>query len=340
MRLSNPTIPLCHLANAIENDLAQRKDTQLHKPHIQALADIVASAINTKSVNTCVWKHSLPRQDCSDHAREKFIHRTLSNPLIQPERVMLSYGAELITNLCKQDETAVLMLDQSKLVDGFECLMLSIRVGERALPWLWVVKATGGGIGFEEQQSLLTLASQYVPTGVSVMLLGDRFYGTSALISWCQQQNWQYRLRLRRNLHLEHEGGLLISGELLAQGLPYVEGCRLGGVTTCVGVVHDEGHDEPWIIAMDCKPNRARVLDYGLRWGIESLFSDLKSRGFDIESSHLRHADRLSRLLLVVSIASYWCVSLGAESEEKGIPPKKEVCVLGLPKAFGGYNKG
>jgi hypothetical protein len=53
---------------------------------------------------------------------------------------MLSYGAELITNLCRQNETAVLMLEQSKLKDGFKCLMLSIRVGEQALPCLWVVK--------------------------------------------------------------------------------------------------------------------------------------------------------------------------------------------------------
>jgi hypothetical protein len=62
---------------------------------------------------------------------------------------MASYGADLLQTLCATGETGILMLDQSKLVDGVECLMLSIRVGERALPWLWTVVETGGGIGFD-----------------------------------------------------------------------------------------------------------------------------------------------------------------------------------------------
>lgn len=336
MRLNDPTFPICQLASALEDDLRHRTGTGLQKPHIPAIADIVAAAIATRSVNTCVWKQVLPRKDCNDHAREKFIHRTLSNPLIHPERVMASYGIELLQRLCQHGETAILMLDQSKGVDGLECLMLSIRVGERALPWLWKVVETGGGIGFDVQKPLLDLALQHLPSDVNVVLMGDRFYGTPALIDWCQQAHWGYRLRLRRNLHLQHEGGLLISGELLAQGMPFVENVEMGGVSTNVGVVHDKGHPDAWIIAMDCVPTRARVLDYGLRWGIEALFSDLKSRGFAIDASHLRHPDRLSRLLLIVSIALYWCVSIGETEESEAPVLKKEVCALGLRQACAG----
>jgi hypothetical protein len=95
---------------------------------------------------------------------------------------MGSYGAELLTLLCQQGETAILMLDQSKLVEGFECLMLSIRVGERALPWLWQVVETGGSIGFDVQEALLNEALNHLPKSLDVVLMGDRFYGTSALI--------------------------------------------------------------------------------------------------------------------------------------------------------------
>jgi hypothetical protein len=334
MRLNDPTIPLCSLITAIERNLQVRENTGLQKPHIHAIAELVACILDTQSVNTCVLKHVLPRQHTSDHAREKFIHRVLKNPLIQPQRVMGSYGAELLTLLCQQGETAILMLDQSKLVEGFECLMLSIRVGERALPWLWQVVETGGSIGFDVQEALLNEALNHLPKSLDVVLMGDRFYGTSALINWCQQVNWGYRLRLKRNLQLTHAGGLLVSGDLLSQGLAFIEGVELGSVVTNIGVIQDAGHAEPWIIAMDVKPTRARVLDYGMRWGIESLFSDLKSRGFDVCSSHLRHADRLSRVLLVVSIGLYWCVSLGAESKASSTTEKKEVSVHALPKAY------
>jgi hypothetical protein len=334
MRLTNPELPLCSLATQIETDLAQRTTTGLKKPHIPAIADVVAAMIATKSVNTCILKHALPRQNCNDHAKEKFIHRLLKNPRIDPNTVMASYGAELIKHLCQNGETAILMLDQSKLVDGIECLMLSIRVGERALPWLWEIVETGGAIGFEVQERLLNVALKYTPTDLSVVLMGDRFYGTSALIGWCQQAGWGYRLRLKRNLELVHEAGLLVSGQLLDQGLGFIERVTLGGVCTNIGVVRDVGYDDAWIIALDCVPNRARVLDYGLRWGIESLFSDMKSRGFDLCSSHLRQCARLSRLLLLVSIGLYWCVSLGRDAQESGVVEKKEGFVLGLPRAY------
>ena len=41
------------------------------------------------------------------------------------------------------------------------------------------------------------------------------------------------------------------------------------------------------------------------------VFSDLESRGFDRESSQLRKADRIERLLLGLAIAIYWAVSTG-----------------------------
>jgi hypothetical protein len=56
-------------------------------------------------------------------------------------------------------------------------------------------------------------------------------------------------------------------------------------------------------------------MDYGMRFGIEALFSDLKSRGFSIEDSQLKHAPWLDRLLLVMALALYWAVSTGLWDE-------------------------
>jgi hypothetical protein len=64
---------------------------------------------------------------------------------------------------------------------------------------------------------------------------------------------------------------------------------------------------------MDCVPTRAAVLDYGVRWSIEPMFSDFKGRGFALEDSQLEHADRLERLILIMSLAMYWCVQIGQE---------------------------
>jgi hypothetical protein len=53
-----------------------------------------------------------------------------------------------------------------------------------------------------------------------------------------------------------------------------------------------------------------------MRWGIEAMFSDLKGRGFTLEDSQLRKADRIERLLLGLAIAIYWAVSTGMWDRE------------------------
>ena len=63
----------------------------------------------------------------------------------------------------RHGKTIVLPLDQSKISDGSECLMVSRRVGERAIPVAWKGKETSGGIGFEEQNPLLEAVFARMP---------------------------------------------------------------------------------------------------------------------------------------------------------------------------------
>lgn len=63
--------------------------------------------------------------------------------------------------------------------------------------------------------------------------------------------------------------------------------------------------------ALPMAPSIPCALDYELRWEIGAMVSDLKSRGFDLESSQLCRAERIERLLLGLAIAIYWAVSTG-----------------------------
>lgn len=255
-----------------------------------------------------------------EKSKERFISRVLSNALIDPLDVMEGFIPELAAMQSSQGCTIVLMLDQSKISDGFECLMLSMRTGERAIPVAWKIVETKGGIGFDIQEGLLESVLKMLPEECDVLLAGDRFYGTSSFIEWCQRNGWQYRVRLKSNIKLFHEGGEITTGEAASQGITSLEGAVLSSsaTQTNIGVLHEKGHREPWIIAMDCKPNKYKVLDYGMRWGIECLFSDFKSRGFCITKTQLMHADRIERLILVLTIALFWAVSTGMQPKPRG----------------------
>jgi hypothetical protein len=80
---------------------------------------------------------------------------------------------------------------------------------------------------------------------------------------------------------------------------------------TNVGILHEPGHAEPWMIAMNCLPTLTAVLDYRVRWSMEPLFSDFQSRGFKLENSQLQQAGRLERRVLIMALAMHGCVRSG-----------------------------
>jgi Transposase DDE domain len=309
---------IAHMAAVIEDDLSGR-ETGLYKPHIKGLADIAASMLACRSVNTSELLSVLPRQSKDKDSRYRYIHRWLKNPLIEPLTVMGGFIPELVGMAGMNSKTVILMMDQSKISDGFECLMVSMRVGERAVPVAWKVKEVKGNIGFDEQHPLLEAVFAMMPEGINILLAADRFYGTAMLIGWCQQHGWEYRIRLKDNLILLHEGGQITTGEAAKASMSAIHNAALNesGVITHIGILHETGHKEAWIIAMSELPTKGRVLDYGMRWGIEPMFSDFKSRGFGITQTQLQHADRIERLILVLTIALYWAASTGMQPPEK-----------------------
>lgn len=151
------------------------------------------------------------------------------------------------------------------------------------------------------------------------MLSADRFYGTVDLLCDVRTVGWRYRIRLKGNFSVDTGTGDLTTAGDLAAGVRerYLPEVTLfaQAVPTAIGILHESGHPEPWMIAMDCPPNQGRGLDYGLRWGTEPLFSDFKSRGFGLANTPLEQASRLNRMLLILSLALHWGVTIGRQNE-------------------------
>jgi hypothetical protein len=129
------------------------------------------------------WIAILPRKTHGDKSKEQFISRFVSNKLIDPISVMRGFIPEMVAMMNASNQTIILMLDQSKISEGFECLMVSLRIDERAIPVAWKVFATSGSVGFEGQEPLLDHVKDMIPEGVPILLSADRLYGNSAMIS-------------------------------------------------------------------------------------------------------------------------------------------------------------
>ncbi len=296
------------------------------KTQRENLALLTATMLDVRSANLMDLAAALPREADRTDMRYQWISRVLGNRLIDPDAVMEPFARAVLARASAEGGPVVLIMDQSKLSDRHQVLMLALRHGERALPLAWRVEATAGPIGFEVQKELLEAVAPWLPEGAPVCLMADRFYGTADLISLCQGLDWDYRLRLKGNLVVGDRGKRTKTGALADGHVFRLEGVQLTAkkATTNIGIIRDPGHDEAWIIAMSDKPGYMKTLDYSKRWGIEPMFSDFKSRGFGVEDTQIQHHDRLARLLLVMALALYCAVSTGLwDVAHHPIPAKK-----------------
>jgi len=313
-------------ADGIKAELMRRLPGQ-RKTQRDKLAVLIATMLHVRTANLVELAAGLPRDSDRWDMGYQWISRFLANDLVVCDTVMEPFAREILEGLAEGGKPVPLILDQSKVSDQHQVLMLSVRWGERALPVAWRVEETDGAIGFSTQKDLLDAVSGWLPDDQAVILLADRFYGTPEMIGWCRNRGWDYRLRLKGNLIARHAGRKTTTGDLATGNDHYFENVALTGkrVKTNIGVIRDPGHAEPWIIAMSAKPNYLSTLDYANRWGIEPMFSDFKSRGFGIEQTQIQYPDRIARLILVMALALYWAVSTGMwDAENNPTPAEKK----------------
>ena len=142
------------VAAAVQADLAARLPSQ-NKKQREGLALLVATALDVRSVNLMELAAALPRAAERLDMRYQWISRLLGNARIEVEAVMAPYAREVLARACAGSRALVVIIDQSKVNDAHHMVMVSLRVGERALPLAWRVKKTQGAIGFREQRAAL-----------------------------------------------------------------------------------------------------------------------------------------------------------------------------------------
>ncbi len=132
--------------------------------------------------------------------------------------------------------------------------------------------------------ALVTYVHSLLPKGIAVLLVGDFDFGSC----------------------VKKPGGSVWLGQgWLTQSMIYPVNL----------LAHWKvGEDEPWCLATNLPDRHMTLQAYARRMWIEETFGDLKSHGFDLECTMLRHADKLSRLTLAVVLLYVWSISIGTRT--------------------------
>lgn len=294
------------IAESIRSDLMRRLPSQ-RKTQRDKLALLVATMLDVRSANLMDLAASLPIKADRTDMRYQWITRYLGNSHVISNDIFEVFARDVLEQAALTGSPLVLIMDQTKVSDRHQVLMVALRWGERALPLAWHVEETAGPIGFKNQKTLLDRVLPWVPQGAPVILMGDRFYGSPDLIVWCQDQGWDYRLRLKGKLKIYDPNGLTTTGACAKNRVHFLENAILTQkrIRTNIGIIHDSDHDDPWIIAMSARPCYQHIIEYSDRWGI------------DVDQSWRLSRIRLREVGLVLwrreSSPRWWCCTHSLE---------------------------
>ncbi len=76
-------------------------------------------------------------------------------------------------------------------------------------------------------------------------------------------------------------------------------------------IVNTKNHKEEFLIVITYDDPGGSIERYSERWYIENMFKDLKSNGFNLESTHITISNRLETLMFVLAIAYAWMIKIG-----------------------------
>lgn len=226
--------------------------------------------------------------------------------------------ARLIVALMNIPQPWVLSTDRTEWSFGqtrFNILMLGVVHNGVAYPLLWTMLDKKGNSNSDERMDLLDRFRQIFPDAEIAYLSGDReFVGKQWLTYLLIEPIISFRLRIKKSDRIGDGKKQLRASIVFANLKPgqtqILSGRRwVWGRLVYVSALRLEDGELLIIITPDAV--RTAISDYAQRWGIETLFGIFKTRGFCLESTHFTDAQRLSKLIALMSIALCWAVKTG-----------------------------
>lgn len=148
------------------------------------------------------------------------------------------------------------------------------------------------------------------------ILIADREFVGHKWLKYLKDNGIAFCVRLPKHHLIERLDGRVQLAEQLAQEQPlHLKDCLVDGGWAEVYLKRLAGGDLLYLFGTMAAQHLGQV--YRRRWGIEACFQAFKSRGFDLESTHLKDLAKLKKLVALVSIAYGMCVRLGSHYDEQ-----------------------
>jgi hypothetical protein len=261
-------------------------------------------------------------------SRRRSLQRFLKLDCLNIENLWFPLVIKILQAKFKKSKPLKLAIDRTQWRSQ-NVFMLSLVWEKRSIPLYWLLLDKRGSSNICEQKALIAPVLELL-SNYEVIILGDREFGSVQLASWLCHKQVKFILRVKQGRYIQSENYdyILLSDLGLLPGTSFylsdVKVTKQKGFGTfdIAGYwrrkYREKQEDEGWYLLTNLGDFKQSIDIFKCRSGIEAMFKDCKSGGYNLEKSHANN-QRLNSLILLIAIA-YSCALLqGKKIKNMGI---------------------
>lgn len=316
----------------------QPKGIQGHAlKRITSLTAFVSGMIETESCHLNALGSGLP-QDIDDASRESAAKRFVENKHTTYSEHYLPYLRPLLSSISSKsdpNEGLSFTIDGSQMGSSHVALMVSIFYNKRSIPILWLVREGKKGhfptdMHLEIIKKVAALIHTIIGSTIPITLLGDGEFDSVELQELCRQElSWNYVFRTACDTPLYENDDIFKPKEIVLPKnetitfIPSVDFSHKKFPDVHFLYWHDRKiYDDPIFLVSSYDDPFDIIYFYKKRFSIETLFKDLKSRGFNLHKNRLTKAFAVFNLIMIAALGFCLIFAFGQKNEDNPLKIK------------------
>lgn len=286
-----------------------RPHFDLGKTRLETLAVLLVGLANGRTVNLSHLASQFPGSAL--HASN---YRRLQR-FFQFVRLDTDTAARLVVRILNLVQPRLLALDRTQWALGsseVNILVLAIVTRRFRVPLMWTLLDHRGCSNTAQRIALMERYVHLFGASSIKALLADREFIGTEWIEFLNENNIPFVIRLKENMQFQCEDGSVRDFPTLLRKR------RRGAWTGWLSGMETipEGRlrfaakrirkGKLLIVATNLDDGPRGLNLYRRRWDVECLFADAKTRGFNIEDTHITNPAKLATLLVVIALAVTW----------------------------------
>ncbi len=305
------------MINTLKQSFSQQ-ETGLSHHRIDLICRLVCTLIRMRSVNLKKVACSLVgNAKVESHYRrlQRFFSSATSSDV---------FTRLIVQKLVEPGRQLLIVMDRTHWMLGatdLNLLCLGILYQGVSVPLEYRSLGKPGNSNTLERKQLIKQALTYLKN-CSCCLLADREFIGKAWFEFLLEQRLDFVIRIRCNTWIDLDDGRLRYLASFVQRMPrgstrfYPDTVIYGGL--CLNLICHRPKKGDAVLLITNRQDLNQVLQlYRKRWSIETAFGFLKSRGFNLEETHLTHPERLQLLMGVLALCLLWGLLLGSEMHQR-----------------------